>query len=166
LVVSFIPIPELFKNKVRFIAAKLGSSALSEFEKFDEKTFTKPHHIREQQIIYKTIEQVGRRGAKEFYFRPESGAHALPGQVDQDLMDANPDDFGIRVYCGLLREDLVLLLNGDVKTKLDPNDCPNVGPHFRLAKRLVNALLKAEREGFIRFTSGGIEMDDDYEFEI
>ena len=139
---------------------------MSEFEKFDEKTFTKPHHIREQQIIYKTIEQVGRRGAKEFYFRPESGAHALPGQVDQDLMDANPDDFGIRVYCGLLREDLVLLLNGDVKTKLDPNDCPNVGPHFRLAKRLVNALLKAEREGFIRFTSGGIEMDDDYEFEI
>jgi hypothetical protein len=61
---------------------------------------------------------------------------------------------------------LVLVLNGDIKTKLNPKDCPLVGPHFQLAIRLVSALLKAEKEGFVRFTSGGIEMDDDYEFQI
>jgi hypothetical protein len=35
-----------------------------------------------------------------------------------------------------------------------------------MAKRLANALLKAEQDGFVRFTGDGIEMDDGYEFEF
>jgi len=166
LVVGFDSIQDFSFRAVRFISAKLGKDSLSEFEKFDRKEFPKLQHMRELQIIYKTIEKIGERGAKSFFFRHEGPAFALPGKVDQELIDSNPDDFGIRLYCGLLRPDLVLLLNGGIKTKLNPEDCPNVGPHFRNAVKLVRALLKAENNGFVRFTGSGIEMDEGFEIEI
>jgi hypothetical protein len=59
----------------------------------------------------------------------------------------------------------VLLLNGDVKTKLDPKECPNVRYHFQLAQKIVRALIKAKGDGFIRFIDGKIEMDEGYEIE-
>jgi hypothetical protein len=166
LVVSFDTIPGLSFRNVQFISAKLGKDPLSEFEKFDEKDFPLPHHITERQIIYTTITKIGERGAKPFFFRHEGPAFALPGKVDQALIESNLDDFGIRLYCGLLRPDLVLLLNGDIKTKLNPDECPNVGPHFRNAVKLVRVLLKAESDDFVRFTSSGIEMDEGFEIEI
>ena len=166
MLVSFAPIPGFSFRNVQFISAKLGKDPLSEFEKFDSKEFSKPQHIEELQIIYKTIAEIDKRGAKSFYFRHEGPAFALPGRVDKRLMDSNRDDFGIRLYCGLLRQDLALLLNGGIKTRLDPKLCPNVGPHFRNAVNLVKALLKAENDGFVRFTRAGIEMDEDFEIEI
>jgi hypothetical protein len=166
LIVRLDTIPGLSFGYVQFISAKLGKDPLSEFEKFDEKDFPQPQHITERQIIYTTIAKIGERGAKPFFFRHEGPAFALPGRVDQTLIELNPDDFGIRLYCGLLRPDLVLLLNGDIKTKQNPNECPNVGPHFRNAVKLMRVLLKAESDDFVRFTSSGIEMDEGFEIEI
>ena len=166
MIVSFEPIPGLSFRNVQFISAKLGKDPLSEFEKFDEKDFSKPQHVTERQIIYTTITKIGERGAKPFFFRHEGPAFALPGRVDQTLIESNPDDFGIRLYCGLLRPDLVLLLNGGIKTKQNPDECPNVGPHFRNAVKLMRVLLKAESDDFVRFTNSGIEIDEGYEIEI
>lgn len=166
MVVSFEFIPGLSFRNVQFLSAKLGKDPLSEFEKFDEKDFPQPQHITERQIIYTTIRKIGERGARPFYFRHEGPAFALPGKVDQTLIESNPGDFGIRLYCGLLRPDLVLLLNGDIKTKRNPDECPNVGPHFRNAVKLVRILLKAESDDFVRFTSFGIEIDEGFEIEI
>jgi hypothetical protein len=166
LVVSFDTIPGLSFRNVQFISAKLGKDPLSEFEKFDEKDFHLPQHVTERQIIYTTITKIGERGAKPFFFRHEGPAFALPGKVDQALIESNPADFGIRLYCGLLRPDLVILLNGDIKTRHNPDECPNVGPHFRNAVKLIRVLLKAERDDFVRFTSSGIEMDEGFEIEI
>jgi hypothetical protein len=166
LIVGFEPIPGLSFKNVQFISAKLGKDPLSEFEKFDEKDFPMPQHVTERQIIYTTITKIGERGAKPFFFRHEGPAFALPGKVDQALIESNPDDFGIRLYCGLLRPDLVLLLNGDIKTKRNPDECPKVGPHFRNAVKLVRVLLKGESGDFVRFTSSGIEMDEGFEIEI
>lgn len=166
MVVTIIPVPELSKNWVQFVSVKLEGQSRSEFEKFDDKEFVKPHHIKEQQIIYSTIKSIGRRGAKERYFRSERAAFALPGKIDQEHMDANSDDYGVRLYCGILALDLVLVLNGDIKTQLDPEECPNVRSHFQLAQRIVRALMKAKANGFIRFIDGRIDIDDDYEIEI
>ncbi len=166
MIVGFGPIPGLSFKNVQFISAKLGKDPLSEFEKFDELELIKHQHITELQIIYATIRKIGQRGAKSFFFRHEGPAFALPGKVDQGLIESNPDDFGIRLYCGLLRPDLVLLLNGGIKTKLNPAECPNVGPHFRNAVNLVRVLLKAENELLIRFTSSGIDMDEGFQIEI
>jgi hypothetical protein len=166
LVVTIVPIPELSEKLVQFVSVRLEGEALSEFDKFDEKEFPEPHHQEELQIIYSTIRQISKRGAKTYYFRHEGPAFALPGKVDQEQMDANPDDYGLRLYCGILAPDLVLLLNGDIKTEQDPRQCPNVGPHFRLALRIVRALMKAWEDGFIRFTDGKVDIDDEYEIEI
>jgi hypothetical protein len=144
----------------------LEGQSRSEFEKFVDKEFVKPQHLKEQEIIYSTIRTISRRGAQERYFRSEAPAFALPGRVDQEHMDDNPDDYGIRLYCGILAVDLVLLLNGDVKTKLDPKNCPNVSSHFQLAQKIVRALMKANADGFVRFVDGNIEIDDEYEIEI
>jgi hypothetical protein len=166
LVVRFDTIPGLSFRNVQFISAKLGKEPLLEFEKFDEKDFPLPQHITERQIIYTTITKIGERGAKPFFFRHEGPAFALPGKVDQALIESNLNDFGLRLYCGLLRPDLVLLLNGDIKTKHNPDECPNVGPHFRNAVKLVRGLLKAESDDFVRFTRSGIEIDEGFEIEI
>ena len=166
MIVTFHTIPELAFGQVQYISARLGDDPLLEFEKFDEKDFPLPQHITERQIIYATIRKMGERGAKAFYFRPEGPAFALPGRVDPSLIEANPNDFGIRLYCGFLRADLVLLLNGDIKTRLNPKDCPNVGPHFRIAEKLIRVLLKAESDGLVRFTSGGIDLDEGFDIEI
>jgi hypothetical protein len=144
----------------------LEGQSRSEFEKFDDKEFTKPQHLEELKLIYSTIRTISRRGAKERFFRFEERAFALPGRVEEEHMDANPDDFGIRVYCGILAMDVVLLLGGDIKTKRSAKDCPNVKPHFELAQRIMRAFNKAMEDGFIRIVDGRVEMDSDYELEI
>jgi hypothetical protein len=144
----------------------LGSNQLTEFEKFDAQVFAEPYHRTEQQIIYSTVAAMGERGAKLYYFRPERQALALPGHVDESIIKANPTDYGVRLYCGLLRPDLVLLLNGGIKTELDPEQCPNVRPHFRNAVNLMRVILKAEQDDFVRFTSDGIEIDEGFDIEI
>jgi hypothetical protein len=88
------------------------------------------------------------------------------GKVQFLSVKLGKDDFGIRLYCILLREDLVLLLNGNVKTKHDPIQCPLVNQHFKNAKSLARVLFKASADGFIRFTEKGIEIDDDFQIEI
>lgn len=166
MVVTFNTIPDIPASRVLFVSARLGNDPLLEFEKFDELELVEKHHLAEREIIYNTIVEMGQRGARPYDFRPEGPAFALPGRVDRNVIDANPRDFGLRLYCGFLRADLVLLLNGGIKTTQRNQDCPNVGPHFRIAERIVRALLVAEEDGFVRFTSNGIEMDDEFELKI
>ncbi len=143
--VTFEKIDELSTSKVEFYSVKLGDCSLAEFQKFDNKEF--PQHLEELQIAYKTIKEIGKRGARSYFFKFESAAHALP-IVSQAIMDANKEDFGLRLYCIRLTDNVLVLLNGDIKTDINPINCKNVKEHFsnanKIAKRLDKGLLDRE----------------------
>lgn len=163
--ISFEEIPELSSQTVHFYSVKLGRDPVCEFEKFDAIEFQNPTHLEELQIIYETIEQIRHRGAKGFYFHPEGPAEALP-RVSKIMMERNKEDFGIRLYCIHINESSVILLNGGVKTNLDPTLCPNVADHFNRALKIAVRLKRAIKDDLIRFTANGMGADENFEIDI
>jgi hypothetical protein len=133
LLVRFKRIDELSGGVVDFYTVYFQDNELSELELFDEKEFA--GHQEELQIINNSIMEMMDRGAKKWYFREEPPADALPGRVPQEIMDLN-NDFGIRLYCVRLNDNMVVLLNGDVKTNQKPQLCANVKGHFMRARAI------------------------------
>lgn len=141
---------------------KLEDNKLSEFELFDAKSF--PDHHSEIEIVYNVLEEMQVRGAKDFYFKTNEGpADALP-RVSKEIMDANKEDFGIRLYCIRLTDNLLILLNGDIKTHKDPRECGNVKQHFKRAIAIAAKLDKLCFDKDIDFTEQGSL--DDLQIEI
>lgn len=135
----FDKIWEISNETVEFYSAKLGENELFEFELFEEKEF--PKHSEELQVIYSVFNQIRKRGAKQFFFKNEGPANALPIVTDE-IKTANKVDFGLRLYCVRLSDNVVVLLNGDVKTVLNPRNCDNVKEHFNNAYKIAQKLDK------------------------
>jgi len=165
LTVNFEEISELSSQLVRFYSVKLGPDPICEFEKFDSKEFENPIHIDELRVIYSTIEEIRQRGARSFYFHPEGPAEALP-KVTKLMKESNRQDFGIRLYCIHISENTVVLLNGDIKTKHNPKECPNVATHFERALKIAVKLKKAIDEKLVHFTVNGMNADENFEIDI
>jgi hypothetical protein len=115
----------------------LDDNKLTEFELFVDKDF--PEHESELEIIYNAIEEMQYRGAKSIYFKDESNANAMP-VVTKAIMDSNKGDYGIRLYCIRLTDQLVVLLNGEIKTESKAQDCINVKKHFKNAVTIATKL--------------------------
>ena len=157
--VIFEKIEEISDREVEYYSVRLGEKPITEFELFDAKDF--PRHDEELQIIYNVIDQMRWRGARQFFFKQEGPANALP-RVNQEIIDANNEDFGLRLYCIRLTDNLVVLLNGEIKTKINPIDCPNVRIHFRNALKIAQKLDKALFDKEVNYQ----ETDCLLEFEI
>ena len=157
--VIFEKIEEISDREVEYYSVRLGEKPITEFELFDAKDF--PRHDEELQIIYNVIDQMRWRGARQFFFKQEVPANALP-RVNQEIIDANNEDFGLRLYCIRLTDNLVVLLNGDIKTKINPVDCPNVRLHFRNALKIAQKLDKALLDKEVNY----LETDCLLDFEI
>lgn len=144
MVAAFEEIEDLSENSlVRFFTVRFNDDD-PEMQKFDNKHF--PGREAELGIIYNIIDQIKLRKAKSFFFRNEGPADALP-PIDQQMIDANENnDFGLRLYCIRLTDELVILLNGDIKTSLNPKDCPNVRIHFNRAQAIARKIDKAITE--------------------
>lgn len=140
MIVEFQKIEEISDGRVDFYSARLGENELYEFEYFDGKDFSK--HEKEIQILYNVIDQIKYKTAKQYFFKHENAANALP-KVSPEIIKANLDDFGIRLYCIRLTDNVLILLNGDIKTKQNPMDCDKVRIHFMNAIKIANKLDKA-----------------------
>ena len=137
MVVTFEKIEDFSSGKVDFYTIKLDDNELTEFELFVDKDF--PEHESELEIIYTAIEEMQYRGAKSIYFKDESNANAMP-VVTKAIMDSNKGDYGIRLYCIRLTDNLVVLLNGDIKTEPKAQDCINVKKYFKNAVIIATKL--------------------------
>lgn len=118
----------------------LDASGKTEFEQFVEldEELARTHE-EELNLLYAAIEAMRKKGAKNHYFKQEEHAYYLP-VVDTAIKEANTKDFGIRLYCCWLRPDLLILLNGGIKTQRNPMDCPNVSNHFKTAESIGRKL--------------------------
>lgn len=161
--VKFIKIEELSTHLVGFYTVQVEGEALSEFEKFDAKSF--PKNKSDVNRIFAILTKMGVRKAKSYYFRDENGAHAIPGLKQVSLKEIeNSPDLGIRLYCIRLTNNLVILLNGDIKTSLDPKKCPNVKSHFVFAVKLSKMIDKAKLENIIYWKPEGNWIEPTNEF--
>ena len=140
MLVTFDKLDEISTGLVRYYSIKIGFQEFTEFEMFDNKDF--PLHIKENQFIVNVINEMQNRGAKSYYFVNEASAEYLP-KVSQAIKEANKEDYGLRLYCKRLRDDIVVLFNGDIKTKNNPIDCDNVKLHFLRAIKIGLLLDKA-----------------------
>ena len=72
--------------------------------------------------------------------RDESKAHALPSEASYLRFFKLPRAIKLRLYCFPASSRTLILFNGDVKSTKYPQDCPQVGSHFRRALVLARAL--------------------------
>ncbi len=160
--VTFEKLDEISDGHVDYYSAKFEGNKLTEFERFDAKDF--PNHLADLELIYGVIVEMGIKKARKFFFRHEGNADALPNNVPLEIIDANEADFGLRLYCIRISDDIVILLNGDIKTARDPNDCPNVGGHFKRARKIARLLDQARADNEINFQNPNPFKD--FEIEI
>jgi len=138
LVVYFELIEDLCSERVDIYTARLGDAMLFEYEKYYDKEFAR--HKEERDFIDGVLEEIKLRGALKRYFRNEGPADALPNAVPDEIVRSNKDDQGIRLYCIRLADNVLILLNGDIKTAQNPKECPNVRKHFLFAQQLARFL--------------------------
>jgi hypothetical protein len=170
LIVKFELLEDISTDRLSIYSVKLGNNFLNEneYDKFLDKReeFLSTEHIaKEYQILIETLFQIGRRGALRHYFKDEKSANYLP-KVNEKVKELNIQDYGLRLYCIRLRDDLLILLNGAVKTKQNPMDCPNVYEHFKNAINIADALDKALENDFVTYKNGLIEFENDFELNI
>lgn len=149
------------------------------YDKFLEK-----HKAENKEKLYHIlawIEKLGNKiGAEKFYFRNEaetSDASALPPSgIDKEPVYVDFDEKtgievnkpnNLRLYCLRANDSVVFLFNGDIKTTLKAQDCPNVKPHFKLANKLATLLNQAFADKEIKWIEDftDISVEDDFQLE-
>lgn len=128
----------------------------NETEKFIQNFEDPSHsHSGEYDAIIRVIDGMGNhfRGAELRLFRHERAADALPPKVKdaEAILDIEIVLHSeLRLYCVRLTNEVVVLLNGGVKTEDDPLDCPNVREHFRFAQAVAKKINELINEKAIR----------------
>jgi hypothetical protein len=109
---------------------------------------TDPKHQRDLNDLKAAIQIIGTKyGAHPKYFRDEQDivhrgeAMAIPNKY---MMRSQ-----LRLYCQILSPRVVILFNGDMKTKgpLSAQECPKVAPHFTKANALTRVINQALEDG-------------------
>lgn len=144
MIVEFCILSSLCSEKLTVYSCYLGDNEYTEFEDFNEKANRfEGGHLKEIYLIKEILAKMKNKGAKEFYFKEERNAHALPKLTEAQIQLFDNPDFGIRLYCIRLRDDVLILLNGGIKTTQNPEDCPNVRAHFRRVVQIATKIDKA-----------------------
>lgn len=141
---------------------------LSETDKFYKLFGDESHsHFGEFTSIINAIHGIGhyKRGAELHLFRFEDAANALPPpkkEANTRLGIEIVENSELRLYCIRLTNEVVILINGGVKTADQALNCPNVAKHFRFAQSLAKAVdelirdggIKAEGKEIVNYTGG------------
>ncbi|MDF2456213.1 MAG: hypothetical protein K0R51_2206 [Cytophagaceae bacterium] len=161
MVATIVKIQRLSFKKVSYYTVELEGSS-PEFDDFQKRMALIPDYKPELIRIFQFIKDIGEiYGAHETQFRHERSAHALPPKYH--IIETIPGKFGLRLYCIRLSPNVVILLNGDMKTDHDPEICPNCRKHFNLANKIANKIDEAIIEKSLRVIGNELEMDDDFE---
>lgn len=149
-----------------FYTLQIDGRNTTEFQDFTSRmtNTTVSNKVQFQEILKWTSLIENEYEAKTKYFRHEENADALPPKWH--YFQTEPDDYtdyGLRLYCIRLSDNIVILLNGDRKTAQKVNDCSNCKPHFRMANRISIAINNAilNRDIALKTDSKLIEVYDD-----
>lgn len=116
-------------------------------------------------MLNQFIVEIGNKhGADKRHFKHERRAEALPPPYY--IQPGEPNKYGLRLYCIRLTTEVVILLNGDLKTDDDPEKCNNCKNHFKLANKLSKKIDDAIEKGFIKLSGKQIIIDNNFDLTI
>ena len=157
-------------DRVVFYTIRKESNEKSEAQDFFDRFINDPTYQDEIKVMREIMRLMGKYGANRWYFRHEGQADALPPHPPKlkELFDDISNDFKpLRLYAMPISRSVVILFNGDLKTTNDPLDCPNVGKHFRDARKMVKLIDRAiSQYKEIVPSEKHLEYDNDYEICI
>lgn len=142
---------------------------MSEFRDFQTRMGNKEENQLELSEINRYIEKIGNEfGAFPQHFRHEKAAEALPPYYHTFIDSNKQNDYGLRLYCIRMSNSVVILLNGDRKTKQKAQDCLNCRIHFERANKIAKAIDNAISDGFMGINEDEmlLEIDEDFDLEI
>ncbi len=152
-------------KKVAFYTLKLNNRESSEFDDFLIRLNQKLKDKTELEDLLKIIETIGTKwGYRQDLFKGEDAAFRFV--VPITLRTNENSDFGLRLYCLVLSDKVIIIMNGDLKTEQAVMNCSNCHPHFKLANNAAKAIEKALDYNYIEINDFDIEIEEDFELDI
>ncbi len=146
---------------------KIDGKELNEYEDFYIRMSIDRKDRLQRDEMNRYIERMGKiYGAQDQFFKREGMAERLPPPTHRFIESDGETDFGLRLYCVRLSEELVVLLNGDRKTAQSVKDCPQCLPHFQLANKVSDAIYYAKRDGFIEIEGRDVLADEGFSLRL
>jgi hypothetical protein len=160
---------ELFDDEggaCTFYTVRWLEDELSETEKFFANASQNSELLEKLEelttfLLDKIADQVG---AREFFFRSENYAQALPPSgkhvINPNTAQAitiNYSNFPLRLYCLRISDQLVVLFNGGEKTSQTAQGGNTAGA-FREANNFAKRIVEAIKDKEITITSNGREL--------
>jgi hypothetical protein len=138
--------------RVKFYTVRWDETPLSETDKFFQRfleTESLQNYREDFDEIVALIKIMGEQvGAAERFFRFEDAAQALPPKstvyVRQLLVSDGQNT--LRLYCTRLRDNIVVLFNGGIKSSQKVSDSPDLTTKFREAQHFAKKIDKAIQE--------------------
>jgi hypothetical protein len=147
LVATIVEIPHLRYRKVAYYTIYVEGRERSEFLDFQTRMKSHPEFSRSHGQLNQFLKDIGQKhGAKKAHFRHERNAVALPPPY-YIQPEGSPSKYGLRLYCLRLSEEVVILLNGGLKTNDKAGLCPNCKPHFDFANKIAQKVDEIIVEG-------------------
>lgn len=138
-------------KKVTYYTIRLEDELLSETEKFISRFEFHPQYQNDFESILGLLVILGNeKGAKSRFFRDESAAQALPPEIREALREnwVQFIDAGLRLFCLRLSDEVVILMNGGIKSSQKTSDSPDLISKFRFAQQIsksIDAKIKKTR---------------------
>lgn len=130
-------------KKVTYYTIRLDNNAYSEMEKFILRFERDSQYQHDLENILALLVILGNeKGAKTRFFRDESAAQALPPEIKEALREnwVQFIDAGLRLFCLRITDEVVILLNGGIKSSQKTNDSPDLAAKFRTAQQVSKAI--------------------------
>ena len=166
LIVTILEIPRYRDyKKVAFYTVQIEGRELDEFSDFRQrmkKELVAPSELVEMLAF---ITNVGDNwGFRQKDFRDEERAHRFLLPIETHSI-AN-SKYGLRLYCIVLSPEIVVIMNGGLKTEQNVKNCRNCYQHFLLANRVALSLERAMGDKMIELDGFYIEQEHDFLLEV
>jgi hypothetical protein len=160
-------VPDLQFSKVSYCTVKIWGRDLTEFEDFQYRMGKNEKDRRQRDEINRFIDRIGEiYGAQDQYFKREGRAERLPPPTYRFIDSDGEEDFGLRLYCVKLNDELVVLLNGDRKTAQSVRDCARCKPHYDLANKVSDAIYYATKDDKLEINGRDILTEDNFHLRL
>lgn len=164
---QLIQLEHLQFSKTWFYTVQVEGRPMSEFQDFQKRMQRDKKDKNQVAEINRFIKQIGKYyGAQDRYFKREGNAERLPPPTHRFIESDGETDFGLRLYCVRISDEIVILLNGDRKTTQKLQDCPNCKPHFDFANMISDLIFDARQNDLLEFDGFYILIEDNFEFSF
>ncbi|MBN9298609.1 MAG: hypothetical protein J0I41_16505 [Filimonas sp.] len=146
-------------DKVSYYTVKVSDRSYAEFEDFEIRLRDRQ---KQMAIIFRVIEQMGcLYGAKDIFFKKENKL-----QPYCFISSSEKSNLELRLCCIKISDEIVILLNGDIKTTSSIDKSVDGQDHLIFAEKTAYGILNAIKEGFLEINGNDFLIEDGFVLNI